>query len=89
MWQRAQDMRAEDYHDLTIAKALNLTEAQVRYKFTDEAHAQRACRERIHLHAALTQRDALFAIPRSLTASVMGDPLPGRSALDKLRAGGR
>lgn len=33
----------------------------------------------------LAERDRIFALPQSLTASICGDPLPGRSALDKGR----
>lgn len=38
-----------------------------------------------HDAAALAARDKLFAAPRTLTESLCGDPLPGRSALDKQR----
>lgn len=86
-WQRAQDMRSADYHDVSIAKELGFTEAQVRYKFTNEAAAHRPSREREELRAALNERDALLATPRTLTEVVCGDPLPGRSALDKIRRG--
>lgn len=37
---------------------------------------------------ALAERDRLAMLePVSLTAALLGDPLPGRSALDKRRAG--
>ncbi len=82
-WQRAQEMRAADYHDVTIAKELGFTEAQVRYKFTNDAAAHRPSLDRQQLRAVLNERDALFAKPRALTAVLLGDPLPGRSMLDK------
>jgi Myb-like DNA-binding domain len=49
----------------------------------------RFSRGQIHLKAsaeALIERDRRYAIkPRDLTAELMGDPLPGESALEKRR----
>lgn len=38
------------------------------------------CRPSVDL---LEERDRLLSLPRPLTAELMGDPLPGRSALDR------
>ncbi len=84
-WQRAQDLRAKGFSDASIASDLGLTLTQIRHKFTNEAHSQRAFREKREIEAVLAQRDALLVHPRTLTALVCGDPLPGRSALDKQR----
>ncbi len=84
-WQRAQDLRAKGFSDSSIANDIGLTKTQVSHKLGNEAHARRAFRAKQQLRESLNERDALFAIPRTLTASVFGDPLPGRSALDKRR----
>lgn len=49
---------------------------------------QRPVRRREISDAALMEREIMSRLkPQSLTARIMGDPLPGRSALDKMRAG--
>ncbi len=52
---------------------------------------QRPVRSREISEAALIEREITLRLaPQSLTARIMGDPLPGRSALDKkLLAGAR
>jgi hypothetical protein len=84
-WERAQELRAKGFSDASIASDLGLTKTQVAHKFSNEAHAHRASREKRQVEGVLIERDALFATPRTLTELVCGDPLPGRSALDKQR----
>lgn len=86
-WQRAEKMRADGYRDDQIAREIGLTESQVTNKFTNMAYFhKRSARKQVSCEA-LDERDALFALPRTVTESICGDPLPGRSALDKLRQG--
>lgn len=82
-WKRAQAMRAEGFQNFAIGEELGLTDVQVGYKFNNELYAQRAARDKKRLEAEMDKRDALFAQPQSLTASICGDPMPGRSALDR------
>lgn len=88
-WQRAQALRTAGKRDDEIGAALGLTETQVGYKFNNELYAQRAARDKKRIEAEMDKRDALLAIPQSLTAAICGDPLPGRSALDKARGAHR
>lgn len=49
---------------------------------------RRLVRNPIPDEVVVAERDARLAVPQSLTARIMGDPLPGRSALDQQRAAG-
>lgn len=60
-----------------------------RAAFKDHSSGYRAKRDEVSVPdaPALEARAALLADRRDLTGRVFGDPLPGRSALDRRRAG--
>ena len=86
-WERAQELRAKGFSDASIAADLGLTRVQVYHKFNNEASSERNRRDKQAVKDTLDRRDALFATPRTLTETICGDPLPGRSALDKKNSG--
>lgn len=88
-WRLAQDMRLSGSTDAAIARAVNLTKQQVRTKFANTRHERRRAAERSRIARLLSTRDdqAAAAGGRSLTAEILNDPPPGRSALDKIRSG--
>lgn len=95
---RAAQLREMGYSYLRIAKMIGYTHLTVRAWFSekakhdqrrkyDEMRAYRACVPRDLVHKVRTDADAAKQIvpkdTRDLTARFCGDPLPGRSALDR------
>lgn len=91
-WERAQRMRRGGMSYRHIAETLHISEDRVKMKFNNEA-----CRFRVETGtdkphksgpppSVLIERERATRAEVSLTASLCGDPLPGRSALDKQRA---
>jgi len=86
-WQKAQEMREDGCSFEQIGAALGMYAVQIQRKFTNEGYANKASEAKDKIRSAMAQRDALLAAPRTLTQSLCGDPLPGRSAFDKIRRG--
>lgn len=94
-WARALSMRNVGATYLQIAEELRTNVGRVATKFNTirAAHKRKLNPERQRLPAAGAQpasdvraeRDYATRGTQSLTASLLGDPLPGRSALDKMR----
>ena len=84
-------MRAAGVSYRHIAQALHVSEDRVKMKFANESARLRMesgepKRNAGPPNAVLIERDRATSVEVSLTAAVMGDPLPGRSALDKRRS---
>ncbi len=82
-WTALQRMHAEGKSWVEIDKALGRTPRTSRSKWENERG-----KERIRADKAAGASKPAPAEHQSLTAAFCGDPLPGRSALDQLRAGG-
>lgn len=82
-WQIAVEMKQDGCDFEQIGTALGLSFAQVQSKFSNERYSPRNADAKVEMATRLNERDSLFAKRRSLTAELLGDPLPGRSALDR------
>lgn len=63
-----------------------VTAQQVEHKLSSFCLSEYARRRRAEEDARLAERDRVLSQPRTLTAELCGDPLPGRSALDRSQA---
>lgn len=79
--------RAQGISRLTIARRLGLGIEQVNERFAAEQPISRRMQATIDGAPLLEERDRLMSLPRTLTESQFGDPLPGRSALDRYTCG--
>lgn len=93
-WVRAKRMRRGGMSYRHIAEALHISEDRVKMKFANDAAKLRMERGEpvrkngVVPNSVLLERDRAKARPITLTAEIFGDPLPGRSALDKKRSSG-
>jgi DNA-binding CsgD family transcriptional regulator len=85
--QTARLMRREGKTIAWIARKLKRSRAAIGDACRGAAHINDVHVVAVPAHV-LAERDARLALdPRNLTAAFAGDPLPGRSALDKKMAG--
>lgn len=83
-WARAQELRAAGMTFDLIAADIGLTKSQVYHRFYPLERGGNTNAVRAEApNNVIIERDRAHQAERSLTASICGDPRPGRSALDR------